>query len=164
VAVTTRGEIRDRIDTVIRELIPALDSMLPFRRFTDELGADFRRYALDNPAGATRLYQVTDLAQSPPLVSNADVVLVEATFEIVVAYAQSHVFGANAARARRDAIEKDEAAILAAVGMHGRANFTPPTYPDACWVSGEEPEREEREGVDFLVIRQVMQFYRAVGG
>jgi hypothetical protein len=160
-ATTTRADIRDRIADAIREIVPASDSQLPFREFTDELGADFRRYALDNPHGSTRLYQVRDTGQDPPLVSGGDVMLVEATFEIVVAYAQSHVFGADAARARRAVIEQDEQAILEAVGMHGRVNFTPPTYPDACWTSGEEPERVERDGVDFLVIVQTMQFYRA---
>jgi len=83
---------------------------------------------------------------------------------VIVAYAQSHRWGADAALDRDDAMESDEKQIEHTIGRDGYPNF-----PDASWLSPDAPgsqtetllEHDENGPVDFLVIRQTMRFYRS---
>lgn len=159
-ATTTVGAIRDRLIEVIKGLPPTSDSQLAFRPHLDELDANFRRFARQNPSGMTRMFQVMDDGSTRrPAVTNLDVEEHTIVFEIVVAYATDHRFGEDAARARRDAIRQDELAITRAAGIGGRENFTPPTYPDAYWVDSKTiREYRDVDAVEFLVITQTMRF------
>lgn len=164
-AATTIAAIQARISTVIRELVPTMDEKLRFIPSLNQGAAAFRADCEQNPQSATRRFQARKVARRRPDVSNSDVELWWVTFEIVVAYAQSHHFGDGAAIDRDKAMDEDFHKIFFAIALNGRANFTPPTYPDACWVdeaSDIEPTFEAGRGCDFLVMRQTYQYYRAV--
>jgi hypothetical protein len=158
---TTAEAIRARIITVIVDLTPASDAGVDFTPFRNELAANFRRWADQNAASAHRRFQVRDIGEdSPPDVSNTDVESRRVTYEIVIAYPQTHRWGADAALDRDDVMSQDQHQIEHAIGLTGRANFSG-SYPDACWVEGST-EREIGDACDFLVIRQTMMFYRAM--
>jgi hypothetical protein len=161
-ATTTAAAIRDRIIAVIQGTTPTTDSALLFVKFNNELAANFRRWADQNATAAHRRFQVRDIGRDqPPLVSNTDVEERLVTFEIVVAYPQTHRWGGDNALDRDDVMGEDQHKIERAVGMLGRANFTPSSYPDACWREGET-RREVGRACDFLVIRQTMSFHRSM--
>lgn len=156
---TTAAAITSRIITCVRELVPVTDPRLRFRPFLNERIADVRTYCLQNPQGCTRLFQVRDTGQTRrPEVSNLDVEDRTVRFEIVVAYAQDHGWGTLGALDRDRVMAQDELAIERVIGRGARANFAPPTYPDATWRAGETPARDVRNGVDFLVFRLTMGF------
>lgn len=161
-ATTTADAIRDRIIAVVRALVPVSlvgDEFIPS---TNEGNADFVGWAEQYEPGAFRCFQVVELVDTTPEVSDAVVALIRTTFRITVAYPHSHRTGAKNALDRYRVMSEDQHKIEYAVGMEGRVNFTPPTYPDACWVEGSAT-RETGDACDFLVIEQTMQFYRARG-
>src|SRR5690349_3072119 len=91
---TTAGAIRDRIATVIEAIVPAVGpSAAPdnrFKRYRNEGGADFEKWAAENPQAAFRRFQVRDDGNAePPEVSNEDVEALRVTFHVMVAYPQN---------------------------------------------------------------------------
>jgi hypothetical protein len=54
-------------------------------------------------------------------------------------------------------MREDQQLIENAIGLRGYGNFTG-VYPNSSWTEGTAT-REVRDGVDVLVIRQVMRFY-----
>lgn len=160
-ATTTESAIRDRIIAVVLSCSPTSHSADGFRAFPNEESARFEDWCESNAMDAWRLVQVVETGDiDPPEVSDTITKLIRATFLISIAYPHSHRAGANALERYR-VMEEDQHKIEQAVGMTGRVNFTPPTFPDACWVEGTA-RRDKGEGCDFLVIEQTMQFYRAV--
>lgn len=158
---TTAAAIRDRLIAVIAALQPQVDSVLMFEKFDNELAADFRLWADSHPAGAHRKFQVRDVGvDQPPEVSNTDLEERLVTYEISIAYPQDNRWGGDNALDRDDVMGSDQHQIEHAVGMCGRANFTAPTYPDACWRSGKTI-RLSGTACDFLVITQTMAFQRS---
>lgn len=164
-ATTTARAIRNTIASLIKGLAPAADAKLAFRLSLNQGAAAFRKECAQNPQASTRRVQVRARAAKPTSdVTNTDVEAVRVHFDIVVAYAQTHRFGGDAALDRDDVIEQDQAQIEHTVGRDGYQNI-----PNASWLSPEAPgsetdttiERDDEAGVDFLVITQTMRFYRA---
>lgn len=158
--LTTVAQIRDRMIDVIEALTPTSLAGDKFRAYRNEGAADFRGWAEGNgKSAAWRRFQVRDIGDdAPPDISNQDYELRSVWFEIRVSYPQTHRAGRDAALDRDDVMAEDQHQIENAVGMRGRANFIAPN-PIASWVEGST-EREVGDGVDFLVIRQRMIFYR----
>lgn len=160
-ATTTAEAIRDRILTVIEAITPSSLSVDKFRRYRNERGADFVGWAEENQAAAFRRFQVRDDgSDAAPEVSDATTELRSISFTIIVAYPQTNRAGRDAALDRDDLMSADQHAIEHAVGLRGYANFAG-AYPNASWTDGSV-SREVGDGVDFLVIRQTMRFYRSV--
>jgi hypothetical protein len=160
-SATTAAAIRDRIIAVIEALAPGPLASNPYIGSRNEYGADFEDWARSNPDGAFRRFQVRDTGeQAPPEVSNTNLEWRSVTFEIVVAYPQSHRTGPQNALDRDDIMSADQHQIEQAIGVNGYANFIDPS-PNACWVSGST-DRDISDPVDFLVIKQTMGFWRAM--
>lgn len=157
---TTSAAIRDRMLTVVEAVVPASHSGQRFARHREEM--DFRAWADANPAACLRRFSVRDLGDArPALVSNTDVELVRAIFEVVIAYPLNFRFGTGtAALGLEDVVDQDRHRIEHAVGMRGYANFTAATGAEAAWVEGETAR--ETSKVRFLVIAQTMEFYRSM--
>ena len=156
-AVTTADAIRDRIIAVIHALVPASLVRDRFRVYRDE-AEDFIEWAQATKAGALRRFQVVDTFDDVGA-ATSDTLVEEriATFEVLVAYPQTARAGGEAGRDRVRMMREDQQLIEHAIGLRGYGNFTG-AYPNASWTEGAAT-REVRDGVDVLVIRQVMRFY-----
>lgn len=169
-ATTTSKAIRERILAVVVPLVPTVHPAWPFVAYRDEGGADFRRWARAHPRECTRRVQARLVSiEQPPDVSNTDVSAQLGTFDTIIAYARR--WRAGAGFDRDDTMEADRLLIEKAIGRDGYANFAG-AFPNASWLgasasgsqTGTTFEREEgggTGGVDFLVIRQTMRFFRA---
>jgi hypothetical protein len=164
-ATTTDSAIRQRIIDAIKALVPSMDSETLFKPYKNQQAANFRSDAEQAPQGFVRVFQVRDTGEDqPPAIVNSDIEERRVTFEIIVAYPQTHRWGADAALDRTDAMRTDQHSIEHAIGLNGRENFSSsvnPAYPDACWREGRTA-REIGNGVDFLVITQTMSFFRSM--
>lgn len=156
---TTSAAIRDRIVTVIEALVPTTQSNVRFRHHREEF--DFRGWADGHPDACLRRFSVRDLGDAKPaLVSNTDVELVRAIFEIVIAYPLSYRFGSGNLLGVEDVIDQDRHQVEHVAGMRGYANFTAATGAEASWVDGETAR--ETGATRRLVIAQTMEFYRSM--
>lgn len=162
---TTAAAIREQMVGLIVGLTPAYDSAVPFVPSTSDRHGNIRSWSRANPSASTRRFQVRSrVVRQWTDITNTDVEAVLATFEIVVAYAQTHRWGPDAALDRDDVIESDQSWIEQTVGRDGYANIS-----NASWLgpnaAGSETatiiERDDAAGVDFLVITQTMRFFRA---
>lgn len=156
---TTAAAIRDRIVALIEALTPTSLVGDRFRESRNEGAAAFAAWC-EGPgkAAAWRRFQVRSTGEfQSPVVSNTDVELHYVTFEVRVAYPQTHRAGRAAALDRDDVMREDQVLIESTIGLRGYANFASP-HPVASWVEGSTT-REVGEGVDFLVITQRMTFY-----
>lgn len=166
-ATTTSKAIRDRLAVLVAAVVPAIHAELPFVSYLDANGADFRRYARAHPLLCTRKFQARTVSVVQPQdVTNTDVEVRLATYDIVIAYAKR--WRAGQSFDRDDTIESDQIQIEKAIGRNGYANFSG-ANPNASWLSSEARGSQtgttfERDigNVDFLVIRQTMRFYRTV--
>ena len=159
---TTNALVRDRMLTVIEELVPTSDTQVRFERHQNDGRGDFIEWAESQPAAAYRRFQVrTTGSLEPPETSSGVEEERQITFTITVAYPLDHRYGGDLALDRDDIMDEDERRIENAIGMHGRANFTPPTYPDATWLGGGV-DREEAAACGFLVITQRMAIIRSL--
>lgn len=159
-ATSTPAAIRDRALTVIESLTPASDAGVKFLR-SQSLGVGaFMEWAEANPSACRRRIQIrTEGSTETPAVSNHDVEEHQVTLTVLVAYPQTQRDGRAAALDRDDTLDEDAFQIDKAIGMLGKANFTPP-YADATWISGSPPARIEGNGVDFLELRYVYIYKR----
>lgn len=159
-SVTTIAAIRDRMETVIRGLTPQSLSGDLFAPSQNAGDGNFRDWAAGSGAAALRRFQVRDVGDmGPPMVSNMDIERRDVIFEVIIAYPQSHRYGAQGAIDRDDVIEMDTLQIEGAIGWRGGQNFQG-SSPNASWVSGT-CARERYDPVDFLVFRNIMSFYRS---
>lgn len=169
-ATTTSKAIRERIVAVVEALTPAAHDDLAFDAYIDEAGADFRRWARSRPGECTRRFQVRTVSTAqPPDVANTDVAAQLVTFDVIVAYPQR--WQAGAGLDRDDTMESDRIQIERAIGRDGFGNFAL-SHPNASWLGpdarGSQTDTTfERDdvgvsGVDFLVVRQTMRFYRSM--
>ena len=156
---TTIEAIRDRMIALIVAIVPTSFAHDRFRAYLNEGGADFQKWAEDNPNGVRRRFQVRDIGDDdPPPVSNMLEEERMVTFRTLIAYPQNARDGKTQALARDDSISEDQLKLERAIGMYSRENFQPPA--DACWISGTA-DRIKGNGVDLLEIHQVMRFVRS---
>lgn len=158
---TTEEEIRDYMIALIRGLTPRLLEHDRFEVYRDEEDADFVEWTEAHVQGSLRRFQVRSTGSIPPPdVTNTDVEALTVTFQILVAYPQTHRAGRDNARDRDDMMSADLHQIQQTVGLNGYRNFTGiGGNPDASWITGEN-SRVIGNGVDYLVIRQTMRFFR----
>lgn len=155
---TTEEAIRDRAIALIALIAPHINAGDAFNPFRNPRAADFYAEMEAAPASAVRRYQVrTSGNGGPPEVSNSDFEEMPVTLTILVAYPQIHRWGSDNALDRDDVIESDRKLIQKAIGIYGRANFSPP-HPDACWRSGNYQTIRGGRGVDYLEIVQAMTY------
>lgn len=158
-AATTAGRIRDRIIYLIEQATPVSLDGDKFRGYRNERAARFREDMETNSAGCFRRVQVRKVGgETPPDVSNMDQHRVRATFEIAIAYPQTHRFGRDAALDRDDVREQDWTAVDRLVGICGRSNFY---GTHDCTPLGCEEDWEDGDGVDFMVVTAEFEFMKS---
>jgi hypothetical protein len=160
---TTAAAIVDRAILVIKAITPTSDTQLSFLPYQNELGAKFRDVMLQNPAGAHRQYQVRATGKESDLeVTNEDVEEHMIELEVVVAYPHDNRWGDALARDRM--MDEDRHAIEDVIGVRGSVNFTTVYGVDSTWRGATNLNDlfERRDGVDFLVIKQLMSYWRQV--
>lgn len=163
-ATTTAAAIRDRAIAVIKTLTALTVPNDTFVAYRNELGADFRSWANANAQASVRRFQVrTSGADREIEVTDEQLETHYLELEIIVAYPQTHRWGADNALDRDDAMEQDLHLILDAIGVRGSENFTPP-HADATWREHLNVDDEHERGAvcDFLVIKQLMSYTRLV--
>lgn len=157
-ALATAEAIRDQVYTLVEALTPTTLAT-KFLRYRNELGADFVEWAEKNPAAAFRRFQVREVGEDgEPDVSNSDLEAVETTFEIRIAYPQTHKYGPANAMDRDDVAKQDWKQLKHTLGCDGRANFS---STNDCTPLGATREREEGNAVDFSVIRMRVRYQRS---
>jgi len=160
---TTAESIRDRIIDAVTALTPNSLTRDRFRAYRNENGADFMKYADDNSSGAFRRFQVRDNGEDDVVaVSNTDYDMRFVTFQTIVAYPQTTRTGPDQALDRDDAMDTDFHQIDYAIGIYGRANFSPitvATYPDATPL-GAKKDVVHGVACDFLVITTSFSYRR----
>jgi hypothetical protein len=155
----TAENIRDRIYTLIEALTPVSLTGDKFRRYRNELEADFDSWAEKNPAGALRRFQVRQMGDDePPDVSNTTEEQVEVEFAIRIAYPQSNRYGAANGMDRDDVMNEDWLRINFAVGVYGRANFS---GTNDCTPLGGIKSREQGGKIDYLVVTARYRYQRS---
>ncbi len=154
---STLESIRDRIIALIAALTPTSLTGNKFRVSRDEGAADFRTFCESTPAGCLRRFQVDDDGTDEPPESNpVDYTLQRATFVIQVAYPNTHRYGGNAGRDRKDVIDEDWRKINFAIGVCGRGNFTG-SYD--CTPMGARKEVDKGDAVTYLVVTAEYTYY-----
>lgn len=162
-ATTTTDAIRDRMITVIGQTVPTVLTDARFRHYRNEADGNLIAYAQANPEGNLRAYQVRfDGMLGVPDCSNSDFEARKALFTVIIAYPQTAVYGKGQALDRDTAIERDQALLEKNIGLYGRANFTAPAYPDACFLDSSSRVMEG-DGCDFLYYEVTMLFNRLIG-
>ena len=153
-STTTPAAIRDRMLTVIEALTPTSDSAIKFLRHPNEGAGDFIEWAESTPAAAYRRVQVIETGEDgPPETSSGIEEERTVTFRVTIAYPLDQRYGTDLALDRHDVIREDQRRIERAIGMHGKANFTPSSYPDATWLQdGSGADRQQGEACDYLVL------------
>jgi hypothetical protein len=159
-ALATLASIRDRILTVIESLTPSTLSGNKFLRHRAERDGVFDEWVEKNPSAALRRVDCSEVgSDETPEVSSATEEAVFADLEIRVAYPQSHRYGPDNARDRRDAQNLDWKAINAAVCLYGRASFS---GSNDCTPISATKTVESVGAVDLLVIRLRVRYFRAI--
>lgn len=155
---TTIDDIIGRMTTVIEGLTPTSHSSDRFRVHREEV-EDFIELCEQQPAGVLRRVQIIETGDDePPETSSGSEEERTVTIRVIVAYPKTGRYGSLQGRDRRKVLREDQRLIEQAVGMHGKANFTPP-YPDATWLKeGSATERQSGEACDFLIVTQRMIF------
>lgn len=159
-SLATASAIRDRIYTLLESLPPTSLAGDKFRRYRNELDANFDAWSEKSTNGAFRRFQVRQVGDDePPLVSNVSEERVRVRFEIRVAYPQNHRYGRDNAMDRDDVMNEDWLKINAAIGIYGRANFT---STHDCTPLGAVKTREQGGKVDYLVVTAEYDYIRSV--
>lgn len=151
-AVSTPGAIRDRVIALVTALTPTDLAGDRFRVSRDTDDAAFRASCLAAPQACLRRFQVRQQGKrGTPVVSNVDVARHPLALTIIVAYPNTHRYGAAAGRDRDDVIDEDIRRLDYVCGIYGRANFS--TTHD-CTPLGldDDPEVETDGAVSFLVV------------
>jgi hypothetical protein len=156
---TTADAIRDRAIAVIESLTPTKLSGDKFRRYRNDGAGDFVAWAMKNPAGAFRRFQVREYGDVPPQVSNTDYEERQLVLHVTVAYPQTARTGPDQALDRDDVMERDWKLIDYAIGLYGRQNFIPPNT-DAMPLGFKSRELVRADGVDFLVLEEQFTYRR----
>ena len=157
--LATIASIRDRIIARTEAIAPTSLSHDKFRAYRNEGDADFTAWAEANSAGAFRRFQVRETADAEegPDVSNVTEERVRTVLEMRVAYPQTARTGKQWAMDRDDVMQEDWMAINAIAGIYSRAQF----FGTAdCTPLGATREREEGDGVDFLVVMIGVEYMR----
>jgi hypothetical protein len=158
--LTTAASIRDRAIAVIGALTPRSGLGRAFVKHRNERDGNFVKWCEANPAAAFRRFQVRQTADQGPDVSNTDIEERRLTLTITIAYPQNSRTGVDNALDRDDVITEDYKQLDFAIGVYGRANFSPP-YPDAMPLGFSPEQIVLGEAVDFLVIEEDFIYQRS---
>lgn len=158
-SLATAEAIRDRIYTLFEALTPTSLADVEFRRYRNEGNADFVTWAASKPDACFRRFQVREVGEEAnPLTSNTTEERLPLEFEILIAYPQSHRYGAQNAMDRDDVAREDWKKIKHTIGIDGRGNFS---STNDCTPLGATRTRESQDTVDFMVIRATFEFLRS---
>lgn len=155
---TTAESIRDRAIAVIGALVPRSHTTRGYRKYDNEGSGDFVAWVAASPSGGFRRFQVRQTGDSGPAVSNTDYEERQLVLAVTIAYPQDGRAGRDQAMDRDDMIDADFKQLDFAVGLYGRANFSPPN-PDAMPL-GATKTIVKGDGVDFLVIELTFTYQR----
>ena len=160
--LTTIARIRDRIVMVISALTPTSLSGDKFRAYRNEGNGDFIEWVTANPQASLRRFQVRQLSfPTEPDISNTDMERVQVILGLVVAYPQSHRYGAQNALDRDDVMTEDLKQIEYALGPAGASNFQLQN-PNATFVGRTVDQiREGAPGVDAIQMAITFEFSRS---
>lgn len=157
--LATASAIRDRIYSLIESLAPTSLASDSFRRYRNEGAASFPEWAETKPTAALRRYQVREVGEDePPLTSNVTEERIRVRFDVLIAYPQTHRYGAANGMDRDDVMNEDWLKLNYAIGIYGRGNFTG-AYD--CTPLGAVKSRESGTAIDYLVVRVEFEYLRA---
>lgn len=157
--VATRGDIRDRIQALVEDILPARLAADRFRHSRDEHAGRFDESCDKNPAGAFRLFDARDEGETEQLdFSSGDVDLESARFIVTIAYPHNHRYGARGAVDREKCMDEDWRKINYAIGMYGVDNF-PINTPYYCTPLGATKVIQRGTACDFLVVTMECTFW-----
>lgn len=155
----TVESIRDRILTLIEGVTPAKLST-KFLRHRAERDGNFVDWAEKNPAAAFRRISASEVGDDePPETSNVSEERVRTRFEVRIAYPQTHRYGPDNERDRKDLMNADWKAINLLIGVYGRGNFS---GSNDCTPLGCTKTTDASGAVDFLVVTFECEYVRAV--
>lgn len=156
---TTAESIRDRAIAVIGALVPHHLFGQRYLKHRNERDGNFVTWASANPASALRRFQVRTQDDEGPSVSNTDYEERRVKMTITIAYPTNARTGPDQALDRDDIIDEDFKQLDAALGLTGRANFSPPN-PDAMPLGFSPKSIVRGDAVDFLVIEELFTYQR----
>lgn len=158
-ALSTIAAIRDRCHVLIEALTPALLTADKFRRYRNEGDGDFAAWAEANPEACFRRFQIRQTGlEELPHTSSVLEERVRLQLTARVAYPQSHRYGPDNALDRDDVLNQDWLRLNGALGIYGAANFT---GTHDCIPLGATMERDEGDGVDFMLVHLDLEFLRS---
>lgn len=158
-SLATASAIRDRIYTLLESLAPTSLAGDKFRRYRNELDANFDEWAEKNPAAALRRFQVREVgADELPQTSSGLEERVRTRFQLRMAYPQTNRYGKECGMDRDDVMNDDWKQINLNVGIYGGATFTGTAN---CIPLGATKTREQGGKVDYLVIDIDVEYLRA---
>ena len=153
----TDSAIRDRVLTLIEEIVPTSLSHDRFIRYRNEGDGDFHSFAQTAPQ--IRRFQVRDTGDEQlPQVSNTLVEEIETEMLILVAYPQNARASKTNALGRDDVMGDDWKAINYAIGIAGRGNFS---GANDCTPLGCTKTIDRAGKVDFLTIKARFLYWRS---
>ncbi len=161
--LATAAAIRDQLHTLLEALTPTTDAV-EFRRYRNEGDGDFRAWVERNPAAAFRRFQVREVSADEEVFSSSTTQEhVRIRYEILVAYPQSHRYGAANAMDRDDVMNQDWKLINKAIGLYGRANLTTATVGSYDAIPlGATRAFERGAVVDLLVVSAEYEYLRSI--
>lgn len=159
-SLSTIEAIRDRLLTLIESLTPTTLSGNKFLRYRAERDGNLVDWAEKNPGACLRRVSATETGEDePPDVSSVTEEWVVATVEVRVAYPQTHRYGPDNERDRKDCMNADWKAINYLIGIYGRGNFS---GTNDCTPLGAIKSFESSGPIDFLVVRAKFRYTRSI--
>jgi hypothetical protein len=161
VSLATLESIRDRILTVVESITPTSLSDVKFRRHRAERDGNLTDWAEKNPAASFRRFSASEVSDDElPDVSSQTEEWVLSTIEVRIAYPQTHRYGPDNERDRKDVMNRDWKAINQLVGIYGRGSFS---GTNDCTPMGAIKSFDSGAGgIDFLVVRVQVRYCRLI--
>lgn len=157
--IVTAENIRDAIYAAVEAMTAVYLAGDRFRRFRNELDADFDAWAEKNPTAALRRFQVREVGDDElPQTSSGLEERVRARFQLRMAYPQTNRYGKECGMDRDDVMNDDWKQINLAVGIYGGATYTGTANAIPL---GATKTREQGGKIDYLVIDIDVEYLRA---